>query len=57
MYFIADGPMNGGLISGAGGGRGYNRKFTVSQSGHFFSNFLDFSQLNVDSSENKTAKG
>ena len=26
------GPMNGGLISGAGG---YNRKFTVSQSGHF----------------------
>ena len=37
MYFIANGPMNGGLISGAGGGGGggYNRKFTVSQSGHF----------------------
>ena len=25
--------------------------------GTFFSNFLDFSQLTVDSSKNKTAKG
>ena len=38
MYFIADGPINGGgLISAGGrGGWGYNWKFTVvSQSEHF----------------------
>ena len=37
MYFIADGPINGGAYKcGGRGGWGYNWKFTVvSQSGHF----------------------
>ena len=62
MYFIADGPINGGAYK-CGGEMDTTVNFQLLEVyssitvGTFFSNFLDFSQLAVDSSKNKTAKG